>query len=258
MPQKRTVGSSSRTRLERGLYRRNTKSGQVYDVVYLDENGRQRWRTCEKLQEARTVRGDLVSRAARGEVVAPTKMMFAELAESWFASKEPRVRRRTERYYRDALDLVLLPRFGKLRLGAIDADAIAKLIRDLEREGLHAIDPERPLGPSSVSNYLKALRAVRDRDSQRRVKATLADQSMSDNHAVSATDGERDAQLAVAPEPKVARAGSTPRSPATSSPGTSSLARAWPARGAPAASSSRARSSAAGSTSASPRPPRRR
>jgi hypothetical protein len=35
---------------------------------------------------------------------------------------------------------------------AVDADAIAKLIRDLEREGLHAVDasrPVRPLGRSS-------------------------------------------------------------------------------------------------------------
>jgi integrase len=58
------------------------------------------------------------------------------------------------------LDLVLLPRFGAWRIGAIDEDAIAKLIRDLQREGLHAIDPARPVRPlsaSSVINHLKPL-----------------------------------------------------------------------------------------------------
>jgi hypothetical protein len=40
---------------------------------------------------------------------------------------------------------------------------VASLIRDLEREGLHAIDPardKRPLGRSSIENYLKPLQAT--------------------------------------------------------------------------------------------------
>jgi integrase len=157
-------GARSRQKVERNIYRRRTRRGETrYDVSYLDETGRQRWRTCSKLTDARQVRADLVSKVARGEVVAPAKVTFGELAESWYESKRPRVRRRTERYFRDALDLVLLPRFGTTRIGAIDADAIAKLTRDLEREGLHATCPERrvrSLGPSSISNYLKPLRAI--------------------------------------------------------------------------------------------------
>lgn len=162
MPTKPTC-RSTRIRVERGIYKRYVKDGVRYEINYVDADGRARWQTVEKLQDARTLRGDLVSRASRGEVVAPSKVTFAELAESWYESKAPRVRRRTQRYYRDSLDLVLLPRFGGLRVGAIDADAIAKLTRDLEREGLHATKPDRPvrpLGTSSVSNYLKALRAV--------------------------------------------------------------------------------------------------
>jgi integrase len=74
--------------------------------------------------------------------------------------KKARLRPRTARSYRSSLDLVLIPRFGRWKLGAIDADAIAKLTRDLEREGLHAIDPERrarPLTRSSIDNHLKPL-----------------------------------------------------------------------------------------------------
>ena len=59
--------------------------------------------------------------------------------------------------------LVLLPRFGGWRIAAIDADAISKLILDLETGGLHAIDKTRkprPLGRSSIENYLKPLRGV--------------------------------------------------------------------------------------------------
>jgi integrase len=153
-----------RVRIERGIYRRTNADGSTrYEVSYKDEGRRQRWRTCTRLQEARDLRADLVSKVARGEVVAPAKVTFGELAESWYESKAPRVRRGTARYYRDSLDLVLLPRFGKVRVSAIDPDEIAKLTRDLERKGLAALDPSRkprPLGSSSVSNYLKPLQAV--------------------------------------------------------------------------------------------------
>src|SRR5262249_11901049 len=108
--------------------------------------------------------GELKRSKARGErVVVPTKLVFGELAESWYEAKRERLRARTARYYRDALDIALLPRFGSWRVPAIDADAIASFVRDLERVGLHAVDPSRdvrPLGRSSIVNYLKPMRAV--------------------------------------------------------------------------------------------------
>jgi len=153
----------ARTKVERGIRKRMTSDGVRYEVVYRDANGTQRSRTVDRLQDARMLRGDLVAKVARGEVVTQPKTTFAELAETWHQARSVRVRPRTSRYYRDALDLVLLPRFSRHRLAAIDADAVAKLTRDLEREGLHALDPTRPvrpLGRSSVSNYLKPLQAV--------------------------------------------------------------------------------------------------
>ncbi|HET8893021.1 MAG TPA: tyrosine-type recombinase/integrase [Gaiellaceae bacterium] len=115
-------------------------------------------------KDARNKQSDLLGRKARGErVVVNDRTTFAELAESWYESKSHRLRKRTSDYYRSALDLVLLPRFGRLKLAAIDADAISRLVRDLERHGLHAIDPKRPvrpLGRSSIENYLKPLQGV--------------------------------------------------------------------------------------------------
>lgn len=162
-PSRRRRTPIARTKVDRGIWRRTTKEGVRYEVAYLDAKGEQRWQTVDRLADARRIRGDLVAKVARGEVVAPTKTTFAELAEGWHEARSARLRPRTARYYRDALDLVLLPRFGRQRLSAIDADAVVKLTRDLEREGLHAIDPERPvrpLGRSSVTNYLKPLQGI--------------------------------------------------------------------------------------------------
>ena len=150
-----------RERVERGIYRRKTADGSIrYEILFRDTDGRQRWRTAARLQEARALRASAAVKVANGVKVAPTKTTFAELAGSWYDAKAARLRPRTALYYRDALDLVLLPRFGKQRLAVIDADAVARLTRDLERVGLHAVDPSRPvrpLGRSSVANYLKPL-----------------------------------------------------------------------------------------------------
>ncbi len=106
---------------------------------------------------------ELRRRKARGEkVVVNDRTTFAELAEQWFDGKT-KLRPRTRADYRASLDLVLIPRFGRSRLGAIDAEAIAALTRDLEREGLHCVDakrPVRPLGHAAISNYLKPLQGT--------------------------------------------------------------------------------------------------
>jgi integrase len=97
------------------------------------------------------------------KIVVASSVRFHSFSEEWFQAKAPRLRQRTANYHRRTLDLVLLPRFGSWKVSAIDADAVASLVRDLEREGLHAIDPKRPvrpLGHSSIDNYLKPLRGI--------------------------------------------------------------------------------------------------
>lgn len=149
-----------RERVEPGIYRRTTSDGRTrYEYAYLDRNGKQRWGTCAKQADARRERAAMNGKRP-AERVAPTRELFADVAEAWYEQKRPKLRPRTRDYYRTSLDLVLLPRFGRRRVALIDADAIASLVRDLEREGLHAVDPGRrvrPLGRSSIENYLKPL-----------------------------------------------------------------------------------------------------
>jgi integrase len=111
-------------------------------------------------QEAINKQAELRGKAARGEApILPSRIYFGEVAEQWFESKH-RLRAWTRKGYRDALDRVLLPRFGTMKLASITAEHVATLIRDLEREGLHAIDPARkprPLSRSTIENYVLPL-----------------------------------------------------------------------------------------------------
>lgn len=150
-----------RKRVAPGVFKRTTRDGRVrYEISYLDRAGKQRWETLgDDLEEAKRRRHELHAKPL-DQRQPPRRELFADVAEAWFEAKAPNLRPRTRDYYRSTLDLVLLPRFGRMRVALIDADAITSLTRDLEREGLHAVDPARsvrPLGYSSVSNYLKPL-----------------------------------------------------------------------------------------------------
>lgn len=101
-------------------------------------------------KEALGMQADIRGKAARGErVVTVTKAKFVDVAEQWFASKH-RLRKRTRENYRSTLDNVLIPRFGKMRLGAVTVDHIAALIRDLERSGA---------APSTINGHMLPLQA---------------------------------------------------------------------------------------------------
>lgn len=162
---------SSQTRLreryERGIYRRRTRDGATrWEVSHVDRDGRQRWETLPTLTAARKRRAELTAKPQH-ERLAVTRQTFAQAAEQWLALRQTSGRRplrpSTASYYAAALDRVLLPRFGRWQLAEVDADAISKLTRDLEREGLHTIDPrrpKRPLGASAIRNYLKPLQGV--------------------------------------------------------------------------------------------------
>jgi integrase len=97
--------------------------------------------------EAVAAQAEARGKASRGEVMTRSKATFAVVAEEWLTSKR-KIRAGTRKRYRGSLDNVLLPRFGKVKVGAVTVDHIAKLIRDLEKGGA---------APSTIANHMKPL-----------------------------------------------------------------------------------------------------
>jgi integrase len=106
-------------------------------------------------KEALALQAELRGKIARGQQVTPTKATFAEVAEQWLESKR-HLRPWTHKNYRAALDNVLLPRFGSMKLAAITPEHIATLIRDLERKGIRG----KPLSASMIESYLRPLQGT--------------------------------------------------------------------------------------------------
>ena len=98
-------------------------------------------------KDALAKQAELRRRVARGGSIARSNVKFSTVAEQWYASKR-KLRDRSRANYRAALDNVLLPRFGQMRLAAITPDEVAALIRELESRGLSG---------STIANTLKPL-----------------------------------------------------------------------------------------------------
>jgi integrase len=142
---KASADTRRRTTRYRGISYRERRDGtRTYSVywrgAYIAVEGGE--------QEALARQAELRGKAARGEQTQiSTKLTFAEVAEQWLESKR-HLRPWTRKSYRAALDNILLPGFGSMKVGAISVEQVAALIRELERKGL---------APATIDNYLKPL-----------------------------------------------------------------------------------------------------
>jgi integrase len=122
-----------RSRVPGIYYRHNAAGKRVYEFVYRDSTGRQRWRGgCPTLKDAQDARGELLCRLRRGERVVPIKATFAEFARQWLADQQ-HLRPSTRERYRWAIEHHLIPRLGPFRLAEIREDIVAALVRDLSK-----------------------------------------------------------------------------------------------------------------------------
>ncbi|MCA1700162.1 MAG: site-specific integrase [Actinobacteria bacterium] len=127
-----------RQRVERGIYRQQNGKYGIYVLV----GGKPVYKTVgPKLAEARRQRQLISAQAHRGQLAPPSRITFAELAETWITGFQAQVAsgeraERTLENYRYHLDRHLLPTLGKHRLQNITTDDAAHLIAQLRSKGL--------------------------------------------------------------------------------------------------------------------------
>jgi len=144
------------------IYYRETSNGRSYEISFYDVSGRRRWQRVDGFDNIDAAVGalaDAQGKTRKGERVAPAGARLDDVAAGYLASRHfAKLGPWTQKSYRAALETEILPHFGRAKIAAVDVEAIAGFIGELEgREKKHG---KGKLRQSSVQNALKPLRAV--------------------------------------------------------------------------------------------------
>jgi integrase len=143
----------TRTRIS-GIYYRETPRGRRYEISFTDSDGRRRWKTIDghdNLEDAERALRSVRVRMDKGERIVANRQTLAEVAQEWMAT-QTELRPRTIERYRIALDVHILPRLGRKKVGEITRAHVAWLIADMKAGAYYTRDESGQL-----------VRKVRDR-----------------------------------------------------------------------------------------------
>jgi integrase len=114
-------------------------------------------------QAAIVAKAQATDRRAAGHPEPNTRVTLATLAEEVREAKARKLRGSSLAAFTYALDKVILPELGHLRVAEVGPDRIARFVRDLERRGL---------APSSIRRYLSPLGPIFKLALRRRIVTT--------------------------------------------------------------------------------------
>lgn len=126
-----------RLRVERGIYSRRTSDGRtVFEIVYRDSDGRQRWEKVDGgIRAARARRADIAGRKVRGESVRPRpQLKFEEAANAYWDAKAVKLRPATQSAYGASLKH-LQQQWASALLDDITVSSVARFVSAMEARG---------------------------------------------------------------------------------------------------------------------------
>lgn len=128
----------------RGVYWRRLASGAKAWSYYAD--GKRH--AAASRQDAIDGKAKAGLRKSAGLPAPDTRVLIRDLAEEVRETKRRRLRGSSFELFERALDKIILPELGHLKVTQVGADRIARLVRDLEERGLQ---------PASIRRYLSPL-----------------------------------------------------------------------------------------------------
>lgn len=101
-------------------------SGRRWQARWVDHDGRERAKSFDRKAQAQNHVAGVVSAMTTGTYADPRRssVTFGKVAEDWFTSKAATIKPKTAAGYRGLLDVVVLPKWGEIRLGDIDHASI--------------------------------------------------------------------------------------------------------------------------------------
>jgi integrase len=150
-PAKRDTGWKRDGR-EKGVYWRTFASGKGWGYYAAGKI-----QAAQSRDAAIEGRDDGKRRKRQGLPEPDGRVTIAVLAEDVRASKRRKLAGSSFDAFEYALDKVILPELGELRVVSVGPDRLARLVRDLETHGVRALDEPKPLKRSSVRRYVSPL-----------------------------------------------------------------------------------------------------
>ena len=143
-----------RVRIAPNLYQR--PSDGKFEIGFTDSGGRWRIKTlrARTRTEAKAERDLFMSKLRAGQVAAPSKITFTEVASEYILGLEANVAAgdrssRTLERYRQHLDTHILPGIGHIQVQKLTADTLAAFLRDRQSVGLSSWSRKGMLTPIS-------------------------------------------------------------------------------------------------------------
>jgi integrase len=127
----------SRIKVEPGVWKRSTRTGEILEITWRDAEGRQRrQKVAGGILQARRQLRERQGERDRGERhQANARLRFADAAERWLESRQDAKRAETIKQNRQMVERHLRPRYGNRRMDAIAADDAAGLVRSMRSHG---------------------------------------------------------------------------------------------------------------------------
>jgi integrase len=143
-----------RVRVAPNLYQR--PSDGKFELGFTDSSGRWRIKTLRAANrtQAKAERDAFLTKLRAGQVAAPSKITFQEVAEEYLAGLDSAVSAgersaRTAERYRQHLDTHVLPALGRMQLQKVTPDTVAGFLREQQASGLAAWTRKGMLTPMS-------------------------------------------------------------------------------------------------------------
>jgi hypothetical protein len=119
-------------------YRLDAGGNRRYCVSFRGSDGKRHWETVAGGEaDARARKAELERKLSRGEPVQASKVLFEKFTNDWLAG-QTQLKPKTIELYSSALDVHLIPRFGKMQVQKISKEHVADFIGELVGKGLKA------------------------------------------------------------------------------------------------------------------------
>ena len=126
-------------------YREDANGHRRYEISFTNSEGRRQWRTVDgNLKDAEAARIEILDRLGKGARIVSNRRTLAEVAAEWIAS-QTELRPGTVARYKVALDVHILPRLGRKRVGEITSEHVAWLLADMKTGAYYTRDEDGEL-----------------------------------------------------------------------------------------------------------------